>query len=321
MKKPAPLKILITTSSFAVAGNVHLTFLGERGFEIVLNPYGRKITPDELVPLLDDSVVGMIAGVESLSRAALERAKGLKVISRCGIGLESVDLEAALERGIRVVNTPDAPTAAVAELTIGLILAALRRIAEADRGIRAGHWQGLSGRLLGACTVGLIGYGRIGRAVGGLARAFGATTIACDPWVEANRLSPADLPCPLVDLATVLRQADVVSLHIPGGPDNDHLIDAARLGLMKKDAVLVNTARGDLIDEGALFLALQGKQLAAAALDVFSEEPYTGPLITLPNVVLTSHLGSRARETRDRMENEAARNLVRELQATTLPTD
>jgi len=240
----------------------------------------------------------------------LEGAPDLKVISRCGTGMDSVDLDAARARGIEVRNTPDAPALAVAELTMGLILGALRNIARADRSLRAGQWEPLSGGLLNGRRVGLVGHGRIGRRVGALCRAFGAETMAHDPAPPP----PGD-DVARAGLDDLLAWADIITLHVPGGPSTANMIDRAALAGMKPGAILVNTARGGLVDEEALAEALRDGRLRAAALDTFAEEPYAGPLTGLDNAVLTAHMGSRADESRRNMEREAADNLLDALRA------
>lgn len=303
-------KILITTSSFSSAADTELAQLRGAGYEVVLNPHRRRLSEDEAHALLSADVAGMIAGVEPLTRRVLAGAKGLKVVSRCGIGLDSVDLEAARELGIEILNTPDAPSSAVAEITVGLTLTVLRKIALADRQVRAGQWRSLMGRLLSAQVAGVVGYGRIGRRVATLFGAFGCRVLACDP--VATTAAPGVTLCGLDEL---LVQSDIVSLHLPIGPDTAKLMSAARIAQMKKGAVLVNVSRGGLVDEAALHQALVAGHLGGAALDVFEKEPYAGPLAALDQVVLTAHMGSAAEESRAIMEKEAASNLVRGLAA------
>ncbi|MFN5763502.1 MAG: NAD(P)-dependent oxidoreductase, partial [Pseudanabaena sp.] len=173
-------KLLISTSSFDVKGNQVLQSLQAQGFEIVLNPYGRKLKETEVLELLTSDVVGMIAGVEPLTRNVLNSSKSLKVVSRCGIGTDSVDLAAAEELGISVHITPTAPVIAVAELAVNLILSLLRRTTEADRTLRDGKWNPLMGKLLASQVVGLLGYGRVGNRVGQILKAFGAKRVAYD---------------------------------------------------------------------------------------------------------------------------------------------
>jgi D-3-phosphoglycerate dehydrogenase len=297
-------RILITTSSFDVTTSPALAEIAAAGHQIVLNPFGRKLTEDEAVSLLADGVVGMVAGVEPLTRRVIEAARDLKVLARCGIGMDNVDMAAAAERGITVSNTPDGPSAAVAELTVGLMLDLLRHISANDRAIRAGQWDRPMGRLLGARVVGLVGCGRIGRRVAALVAAFGARVVGCDPLVD----SAAGIE--MMGFDEVLATADVVSLHLPYDRAVGCVMGAGQLGRMRKGAVLVNTARGGLVDEAALAAALESGALGGAAIDAFEAEPYSGPLAGLPTMVLSSHVGSYARETRQAQEAEAAANLL-----------
>lgn len=302
-------KILITTSSFSLCHMPQSERLAESGFDIVLNPYKRRLTEDEAKTLLADDVVGMIAGVEPLTEGVLRAAKSLKVIARCGIGLDSVDLATAQELGIRVSNTPDAPTLPAAELTLAHMLNLLRSVSVADRNIRNSRWKPLMGGLLAGKTVGIIGFGRIGKKVAELVTAFAARVLAYDvvplPTIQNAKQ---------VSLDELLSESDLVSLHIPYGPDTQHLIGEEQLRRMKPTAYLLNIARGGLVDEVALYQALAENRLAGAGLDTFEQEPYAGPLCTLENVLLTAHMGSYAQEARTRQEREAAENLVAALQ-------
>lgn len=299
-------KLLISTSSFDLKNNLILQKLQQQGFEIVLNPYGRKLKETELIELLSDDVVGVIAGVEPITRNVLSSAKSLKIISRCGIGTDSVDLVAAADMGIPVHITPTAPVIAVAELTVSLILATLRRISEADRQLRAGTWKPLMGRLLASQVVGLLGYGRVGNRVGQLLKAFGAKRIAYDDAFFDSLF--ADTVC-VSSLDEFLRLATVVTIHIPYNNTNHHLVNRDFLNKMQAGSVLINTARGGIVDEDALYDALVSGHLAGAALDVFEEEPYSGKLLSLPQVISTPHMGSYAKEARMQMEEEASQNL------------
>lgn len=298
-------KLLFTTSSFDLENFAERTTVEAAGFELILNPFGKRLTESQVVELLDDQVVGMVAGVEPLTESVLRGARSLKVISRCGIGLDSVDLAAAKDLGISVFNTPDAPTRSVAELTLAHILSLARRITESDRAIRKGKWQALMGSLLARQTVGVVGFGRIGRLVTHLLQAFDARVLVHDEM----SVTP-EQGMDVVSLERLLMDSDIVTLHIPYSPSTHHLINAGRLALMKPSALLVNVARGGLIDETALLAALQEKRLAGAALDCFEEEPYSGPLLSCESVQMTAHMGSYAREARAMMEQEACANLV-----------
>jgi D-3-phosphoglycerate dehydrogenase len=301
-------KFIISTSSFDVDNNQPIQHLLEKGMRITANSYGRKLTEEEVMALLGKDTVGMIAGIEPLTERVFASASSLKVISRCGSGLDSVDLAAAERHGITVLNTPEAPAQAVAELTLALILTISRKICETDRLVRAGQWPRTQGRLLAAQRVGIVGLGRVGGRVARLCQAFGAEVVAHDSYVQR---SPEGVE--LVPLKKLLAEADIVTLHLTYDPDTHHLVNKETLAQMKRGAVVINTARGGLIDEAALAEALKSGQLSAAALDVFEQEPYRGPLVECENAILTSHVGSLARESRHRMEVEAAENLLRGL--------
>ena len=301
-------EILITTSSFGKQDSSLLQILSENRPNYKLNPFARKLTESEVSELIElHQPVGMIAGVEPLTRKVLEKAKNLKVISRVGIGMDSVDLQAAKDFGITVTNTPDAPTIPVAELTLGMILSLLRRIHISDASIRRGAWVRPIGNLLHGKTVGLIGCGRIGSYLAGLLSSFGCIILGYDPFIDkSDNFS-------LVGLEKILSDADIISLHIPYNRENHHFINAERIQNMKKGALLINAARGGLVDEDVLYKALASEHLGGAALDCFEQEPYTGKLKELDNVLLTAHIGSYAQEGRVMMEKQAVENLFREL--------
>ncbi len=300
-------KLLISTSSFDLENNQILQDLQNQGFEIVVNPHGRKLKETEILEFLrDDQVVGMIAGVEPLTRNVLQTAKSLRIISRCGIGTDSVDLVAAEELGIAVHITPVAPVIAVSELTVSLILSLLRRTSEADRTLREGTWRPLMGKLLASQIVGLLGYGRVGNRVGQLLKAFGTKRIAYDLFRDDSLF--ADTVC-IKSLDEFIARSNVITIHVPYNQDNHHLVDRSFINKMQQGSILINTSRGGLVDEQALYEALVSGHLAGAALDVFEEEPYAGQLRTLPQVIVTPHMGSYAKEARIQMEQEATQNL------------
>jgi D-3-phosphoglycerate dehydrogenase len=304
-------KLVISTSSFDVNNNPHLQYLLNKGMRIVENSHKRKLTENEAIALLDGDTVGMIAGIEPLTEHVLSSAKSLKVISRCGSGLDSVDLAAAKRHGMTVLNTPEAPAQAVAELTLALMLAGLRQVCQNDKLVRAGQWPRTQGRLLAAQRVGIVGLGRVGKRVARLCSAFEAEVVAYDSYVTELPQGMEDLE--LIPLEKLLAEADIISLHVPYDTDTRHLLDKEAFARMKPGAMVINTARGGLIDEAALAEALASGRLAWAALDVFEQEPYQGELLSIQNAILTSHIGSLARESRQRMELEAAENLLKGL--------
>ena len=250
-----------------------------------------------------DLTLGLVAGLEPLTGRVLASAPSLRAIARVGIGLDSVDLAAAERLGIEVMNTPDPPARAVAELTLGHILSLLRRISLVDRRLHEGTWSPEMGSLLSGRTVGFIGFGRIGRRLARLLEPFEVDILVHDP-------AAVDVPYERTDIDDLLARSTVVTLHVPYGPDTHHIIDGARLALMRPDAILVNVARGGLVDEAALADAIGREAIAGAALDCFADEPYRGPLAGMERVQMTAHMGTYARETRDQMEREAATKIV-----------
>ena len=300
------MQVLISTSSFNLANFAQLSDLEKAGVEVKLNPFAARLTEKQVIDLLGTDTIGLIAGLEPLTKNVLQAAKSLKVIARVGTGLDSVDLVAAKELEIIVLNTPDAPTKAVAELTIAHILGLLRHLSQADRQIRHGIWKGLMGSLLETKTVGIVGFGRIGKRVATLLTAFGASVLISDAQVKSGDFQN-------VGLDELCTRSDIVSLHLPYSEDTHHIIDEKRINLMKKGSFIVNISRGGLVDEAMLLAALKSGHLAGAALDCFEQEPYEGELRNLENVQITAHMGSYARETRDLMEQEASRLLVKAL--------
>ncbi len=295
------MKIAITTSSFAKQSTAPLDLLKARGIAYVLNPHGRALTEDEAIALLADCA-GVLAGTEPLTARVMDALPGLQVISRCGVGMDNVDLMAAEARGVKVYNTPDGPTRAVAELTLGLCLSLLRLIPVQDRDIRNGIWKKRMGSLVLGKKVGVLGLGRIGLAVAELFAALGAEVAFSDPVVENSAY-------PRLSIEELLAWAEILTVHAP--PDKNRLLlDAERLNLLRPGAWLINAARGGIVDETALYGLLEQGRLGGAALDVFGHEPYAGPLQTLDNVILTPHVGSYAREARIKMEADAMGNLL-----------
>ena len=297
-------KIAITTTSFGKHDDSPLKLCKEKGYEIILNPYGRKITSDEFGELAKDAI-GVIAGTESINEAVASKLSSLKVISRCGAGIDNIEMPAMKKLRIKVFNTPDAPTLAVAELTVGLILGLLRKVVLMDSALRKGRWNKLMGNLLYGKRVGIVGFGRIGQKVAELLKGFGCKIAYSDPDVEGCISGADKLP-----FEELLAWADVISLHT-GGKDN--LLGEKEFKLLKKEAYVVNTSRGTAIDEEIAYEYLKERKIAGMALDVFSQEPYAGPLKGLDNVILTPHIGSYAKEARVNMEMQAVENLLKGL--------
>jgi D-3-phosphoglycerate dehydrogenase len=302
-------KVLITTVPFGEKNRLPIEQLKAAGIDYVINPLGRKLKEDELAELVSD-FDALIAGTESITEKVMARAKCLKLISRVGIGLDSVDLVAAERHGIKVSYTPDAPAPAVAELTLGLMLSLLRLIHVANAQMHRGEWQRHFGRRISEVTIGIIGAGRIGARVLRLVSALGCQRILVnDTRPESCAVSPLKLEW--AEKETIYREADVISFHVPLTGQTKNMIRREHLLQMKKDAVLINTARGGIINETDLAAVMMSGHLSGAAVDVFDHEPYTGELALIERCLLTSHMGSMSVDCRTRMEIEATEEVIR----------
>lgn len=300
--------VVITTVPFGVISPEPLDLLASSGLSYQINPLGRKLRPDEVASVIGGASI-VIAGTEPITDAVMAACPNLKAICRVGIGLDSVDLVAARARGIAVSFTPDGPSPAVAELTVGLMIDLLRDVSSADRAIRAGDWNRQAGKRLADCRVGIIGCGRIGgRVIRHLSGGFPGIQILANDIKHDPEL---DELVTWSDKATIYAKCDVVSLHVPLTAETWNMIGANELSRFKDEAVLINTARGGIVNEVDLARALRGNTLRAAAMDVFEQEPYIGELCDLDNVVLTCHLGSMTKDCRARMEIEATREALR----------
>ncbi|MFT4155378.1 phosphoglycerate dehydrogenase [Parafilimonas sp.] len=303
-------KILTSPSSFGQVGPQPIDILTANGFEVINNPYGRKLTEDEVIDLAKDCV-GIVAGVEPLTARVMDALPNLKCISRVGVGMDNVDLEYARQKGIIVVNTPDGPTRSVAELTLAMTLSLLRKIPQADAALKSKQWKKQTGNLFYNKIIGVIGLGRIGRLVAEMFRGLGNPVIGFD--LIKNEEWSSKTGVQLADFNAVLEKADIITVHVPGNEDKTPVIGINEIAIMKSNAFIINISRGGVVDEAALYDALKTKKLAGAAVDVFSEEPYSGPLCDLNNIILTPHLGSYAEEGKLQMEIDAVENLIKNL--------
>lgn len=303
------MNIAITTSSFGQYDSRAFNLLRRKKIKVFINKMGKTLNQKETLNIVQ-GCGGVIAGTEKYSREILKKLPDLRIISRCGAGDDNIDLEASQEFGIKVYTTPVGPTRAVAELVIGLMLSLLRHIPLMDRQLRAGQWQKKMGCLLMDKKIGIVGFGRIGREVGRLSALLGARIYYHDPFL--NNKPGFSFASP-VEFKTLLKDSDILSLHLPLNEENKHSIGAKELAMMKPNAFLINCSRGGIVDESILYAFLRKNKLAGAALDVFGCEPYYGPLCQLDNVILTPHVGSYAQEARIQMEFEAVQNLLRGL--------
>jgi D-3-phosphoglycerate dehydrogenase len=303
-------RVLITTVPFGEVDPRPLELLRAAGIAYAINPLGRRLTEHELAGMIGD-YTAVIAGTEPLSDCVMAAGRRLQLITRVGIGLDNVDLRAARMRGIAVTYTPDAPAPAVAELTLGLMINLLRGVAAADRDLRRGTWHRIMGRRLSECVVGVIGCGRVGtRVIRHLRGAFPEVRILAND-IAPDRGSPDLASVEWTTKERIYDRADVITLHLPLTSATHRLIDAAALARMKSDAVLVNTSRGNMIVEADLAGALRRREIGGAAIDVFGCEPYQGELCELDHCLLTTHMGSMARDCRSRMELEATQEVIR----------
>lgn len=253
--------------------------------------------------------VAWIAGAAPVTEAHLQAAPRLRLLARYGTGYDAVDLSAAARRGITVTHVPGANAAAVADHTLALTLAALRHVVEGDAAVRRGDWSAVRGRELGSLTVGLLGFGHVGREVARRFRGFGSRVLVSDPAAETAECRSADVE--LVDVDALVPTVDVLSLHVPGGR---RILDAGAVKRLRRGAVVVNTARADVVDERALANALLSGHLGSVASDVIDMATTTSPMLTAPRTVLTPHCAGLTVESIDRMgraTTEEVRRLLR----------
>ncbi|MFI6314567.1 phosphoglycerate dehydrogenase [Nocardia fusca] len=300
------MSTVLVTTDYLEPGDEVDQLLRRHGHTVRYSPATGPRDRDEALGLFEGVDAAIIAG-EPVTAEMLDHAPALQVIARSGVGYESIDLAAAARHGIRVCNTPGVNHDAVAEMTLALILMTARRLPAVLAGIRAGGWPRRAGRELRGARLGIVGYGPGGRAVARLAHAFGMTVA-----VATAHPDPADTHIEFLDLDTVCATADYLSLHCRADRSTHHLIDLARLKTMKPTAVLVNTARGSLIDEDALVHSLTAGEIAGAALDVLAHEPLPAhsPLRELDNVIITSHLAGQTAEARLRAGISAAHAVI-----------
>ncbi len=310
-------KALITTVPFADKNPLPIRLLEAAGIDYLINPIGRKLKEDELAEMVGDFDV-LIAGTEPITDKVMSRAPALKLISRVGIGLDSVDLLAAERRGVRVSYTPDAPAPAVAELTVGMMLSLLRHVHVANAQMHRGEWHRYFGRRLSEVTVGIIGVGRIGSKVLQHLQGFGPKRILANDLQPKMDAMGEPWAAEWAKKEKIYREADLISLHLPLSSATKNMIRCAELQAMKKDAIIINTSRGGIINEADLARVLGEGHLSGAAIDVFEREPYSGELAGSERCLLTSHMGSMAVDCRSQMEIEATEEAVRFLTGKTL---
>jgi D-3-phosphoglycerate dehydrogenase len=301
-------RVLVAPPFFGRKNAAPFDLLREAGHEIVLNPHRRTATEGEMCALVTD-VDAAIVSLDPVTEKVLSYGPRLKVVARAGVGYDNIDVEAATRRGIFVTNVPGANSRAVAEMALGLMFDVARRIAVMDKRVRAGVWKGHVGFELGGKALGIVGTGNIGRLVAELGAKLGMRVVCWSRTPDRNWAGA--IGAVYVSLDELLQSADVVSIHIALTERTRNLLSQRELSLMKPSAILINTARGGIVDEDALFEALHEKRLAGAGLDVFADEPIAqSRLLELENVVLTPHVGGLTAESAHSISMGAARNVV-----------
>jgi D-3-phosphoglycerate dehydrogenase len=303
------LRVLITAPYMQPVLERFMPALRARGIEVVVPEVVERLDEAQLLALVGD-VDGVVCGDDAFTARVLDAAPRLRVLSKWGTGIDSIDQDACSARGVAVRNTSDAFTEPVADSALGYVLSFARRLPWMDRAMKGGAWEKLPGRALGECTLGIVGVGHIGKAVARRARAFGMTLLGNDPLAMPPDFV-AETGIAMVELPQLLAQADFVSLHCDLNPTSRQLIDAAALSAMQPHAVLINTARGALVDEAALATALGDGRIAGAAMDVFEQEPLPAesPLRALEQVMIAPHNSNSSPRAWERVHRSTLDNL------------
>jgi len=302
--------IFIATSTFAVHSAEPVKILEGEGGNIMFNPLSQKLTSNELIKYAHNAT-GIIAGTELYTEDVFKQLSTLKVISRLGVGMDNIDQDNAKQKGIKIYKTQTTPALAVAELVIGFMLDLSRKISHQNNLLKSGTWKKQMGNLLHGKTLGIIGLGSIGKTLVKLVKGFNFNIMAFDLFQDEQFAK--DHCVNYCDLDTLLSESDIISIHLNLTDETNQLMNAEQISKMKPESILINASRGEMINEEALYKALKEKKILGAGLDVFNDEPYSGALTELENVILTPHIGSYARELRIQMEIEAVENLIRGL--------
>lgn len=295
------MKVVVGASSFAESSDNALRLLTERGIEVIKNPYKRKLTEKEIIIHLADAD-GLLAGLELLNENVFQQTPNLKAIARIGIGMDNVDQNAAQKYAIKISNTPDAPTQAVVEMTLTVLLTLLHQVIPSNEDIHNGIWKKRMGYSIQGLKVLVIGYGHIGCKIVDLLNTLGAKILIYDKYNKtASNCS----------LEEGLKEADVVTLHVSG---NEEIIGDYQMNLMKEGVFLLNSARGSVINEEALYQNLKNGKIAGFWGDALWEEPYKGKICECQNAILTPHICTYTTACRERMEVQAVKNLLKDLE-------
>lgn len=302
------MKILITPRSFASTSKKPLEMFEKKGYEIIKNETSKPLNNREMSEKIKD-VDGIIIGIDDLNAQIIKQARNLKIISKYGVGVDNINIKAATAQGIVVTNTPTANIDAVADLAFALMLALARRIPEADRETKAGNWKKFIGTSVWRKKLGVIGLGKIGKQVVKRARGF-EMEILCYDIIQDEEFA-RQFSIRYVDLETLLKESDYITIHAPLNTATRDMIGYKELEMINENAFLINTSRGGIIDEKALYNTLKNNKIKGAALDSYKEEPpENSPLAELENIIMTSHNGAYTKEAINNMGIQSAQNLI-----------
>ncbi|HIP12067.1 MAG TPA: 3-phosphoglycerate dehydrogenase [Arcobacter sp.] len=303
------MKLFVSTHPFSSTSAIPMQLVKDNNIELSVNEHGRKNSSEELAQDIKDAEV-LVAGTEKITEEVLRNAPNLKLISRVGIGLDGIDFDLCKEYGVRVAYTPDAPTMAVAELCVAMILDLARKVTYTNNNLKENSsWNRYMGTLLYGKTVGILGMGRIGKSLIHLLSSFNVKFKVYDiePDLAYGRLYNVNF----VSKEEVLKNSDIVSINVPLKEDTKDYITLSELKLMKKETILINSARGGIVNENDLYTALKEGIISSAAIDVFETEPYAGNLKELDNCILTCHMGASTIDSRTDMEVQALEEAIR----------
>jgi len=300
------MRVFIATSSFGLFSNRPKRLLYESNCEVIENPHARKLKSQELIDLAKDADV-IIAGTEIYDSKVLSKLPKLKLISRVGVGVDNLDMVEISKRNIKVTKSNSSPSIAVAEFALTLILNLLKRLNSNSLNAKQGIWKKQSGFLLSDKVIGVVGTGQIGKKLISLLEPFSHNFLVYDKFEDEVLKNRTDVK--YVGLEELFQGSNIVSIHLPGNEDTEDLIDKKLLSQLQDNSILINTSRGTVINETDLYDVLKENSSLNAALDVFKEEPYNGPLAKLDNVIITPHIAAYAEETRIEMELEAVSNV------------
>ena len=304
------MKVFIATTTFGVFSKKPINLLKENGFKVLFNKKKRKLTEIEIKQYIEDCDA-VIAGTEKYSKDVINNSSKLKVISRLGVGTDNIDIKSSKIKKIKILKTQSSPSRSVAELALGLILDCTRHITNQSNDLKANKWSKQTGNLFSYKKVGIIGLGSIGKEFVKITKGFNLEYFAYDKnkdfiFAKKNNIK-------FISLKDIFKDCDIITIHLNFQTHNEKIINKNLLSIIKKSAILINTSRGEIIDEKALLEALKNNNLAAIGLDVFNVEPYNGKLIKYDNAILTPHIGSYSMEVRIAMEYEAANNIIKTL--------